>query len=332
MSILSSDIFRALSEPIRHRLLQVLLAQELSVSELVEVLDQPQSTVSRHLKVLREADLLVDRRSGPTVYYSARPAQTPGRATGQGDLSGRLLAWLSEEAIEPALRRRLDEVLARRRGGASFFEALGGRWDTLRIEAFGECFHLEALTSLLPREWIVADIGTGTGYLLPVLSSRFARVIAVDPAANMLELARQRPDVQGRVNVEFRAGAFEQLPIEESELDLAIASLVLHHVSEPPAALSEVARTIRPGGKLLLVEQHAHEHQPFHDRMGDVWWGFEPQQVAAWTGAAGFVDVHVSSLGTVRPSGKNLGEVPPLFVVTASKAANTASSELKARS
>ena len=66
-------IFKALADPTRQRLLRVLSSHDLTVSELVEVLDQPQSTVSRHLKVLRESGLLVDRRFGNTVRYAALP-------------------------------------------------------------------------------------------------------------------------------------------------------------------------------------------------------------------------------------------------------------------
>ncbi len=311
------DIFKALAEPIRHRLLQVLIAQELNVSELVDVLDQPQSTVSRHLKVLRDVDLLVDRRCGPTTFYAARPINPAGpHGDGNGTLGDRLLEWVAREPLEPVLRQRLETVLARRRGGSGFFDAIGSRWDQLRLEAFGDAFHLEALTALLPREWTVADIGTGTGYLLPVLAARFKRVIAIDPAESMLELARSRADLAARDNVEFRAGLLEQLPLADGELDLAIASLVLHHVADPQRGLSEVARSICRGGRLLLIEQHAHEHQAFHDRMGDVWWGFEPEQLVRWTAAAGFRQVDAQSLAT-RPSGRNLGEVPGLFVLTA---------------
>jgi ArsR family transcriptional regulator len=314
------DIFKALAEPIRHRLLQVLIAQELNVSELVDVLDQPQSTISRHLKVLRDVELLVDRRCGPTTFYAARPINPAGpEGDGHGSIGDRLLEWVAREPLDMALQQRLEAVIARRRGGSTFFDAIGARWDQLRIDAFGDAFHLEALTALLPREWTVADIGTGTGYLLPVLALRFRRVIAIDPAESMLQLARGRADVRTRENVEFRAGLLEQLPINDGELDLAIASLVLHHVPDPQAGLREIARAVRPKGRLLLIEQHAHEHQSFHDRMGDVWWGFEPGQLRRWTQAAGFQQVLVHEVTSAHPSGRNLGEVPRLFALTAER-------------
>jgi ArsR family transcriptional regulator len=318
--VTAPDLFKALSEPIRQRLVQILLAQELNVTELVEILDQPQSTISRHLKVLRDAELLVDRRSGPTTFYAARPIrETNGNGHGNGNshLTERVLKWLADEPVEPGLAERVREVAARRRGNANFFETIGERWDQLRIQAFGESFHLEALTALVPDTWTVADIGTGTGYLLPVLANQFRRVIAVDPAANMLDLARQRPDLSQRKNVDFRPGAFEQLPIADGELDLAIASLVLHHVDEPGVALREVARAIRTDGKLLLIEQQTHAYEAFHERMGDVWHGFESTQIETWLTQAGFSRIKKHALTSFKPNGKNLGEVPGLYVMTA---------------
>ena len=261
-------LFKALADGTRQRLVQVLSKHELSVSELVEVLDQPQSTISRHLKVLHEAGLLVDRRFGTTVLYAARtPAHVHvggaggGRAGGKNGTGGargatglrdRLLDWVGQERLGEAMRDRLERVMRRRRvGKADFFEAVGARWDQLRIEAFGEVFHFEALISLLPAEWTVADIGTGTGYLLGVLAGHFRKVIAVDPARSMLEAARNRPEVKPARNVSFRQGSLADLPLQDGEVDLAIASLVLQHVDRPATALGELRRCLRGGGKVI---------------------------------------------------------------------------------
>ena len=335
----TEPLFRALADATRQRILRVLSAEELSVTELVEVLDQPQSTVSRHLKVLRDAGLLVDRRSKTTVMHSTCPigpeerivaasqGHDAGRignggshevAAGLAGLRSRMLAWVSQEPLEQEVRERLDRVLHRRRaGGADFFETVGARWDQLRVEAFGDTFHLEALTWLLPRKWTVADVGTGTGYLLPLLSARFARVIAVDPSPSMLEAAHNRPELKGASNVSFRAGSLDRLPIEDGELDLAIASLVLHHVADPTAALRELRRCLRSEGRLLAIEQEHHHHAEFHERMGDRWWGFEPAEITQYCREAGFADVQVRPLTTARASIRRGMDVPKLFAVVA---------------
>jgi ubiquinone/menaquinone biosynthesis C-methylase UbiE/DNA-binding transcriptional ArsR family regulator len=334
MMAVSELIFKALADATRQRILRVLWAQELSVSELVEVLDQPQSTISRHLKVLRDAGLLVDRRNGATVLHSTCPVP-PGGASDSADglgtgnnggesgngpcgLRNRLLSWIGQQPMSDELRERLDRVnRSRQAEQADFFDTIGARWDQLRIEAFGEAFQLEALTWLLPADWTVADVGTGTGHLLGLLSSRFARVIAVDPAEAMLEAARNRPGLADADNISFRAGSLERLPIESDDLDLAIASLVLHHVSDPGAAISELRRCVRPGGRLLLIEQEPHHHAEFHERMGDRWWGFEPDTLADWTRQAGFDSVRIHPLPTARPTARRGIECPRLFALVA---------------
>jgi len=171
--------------------------------------------------------------------------------------------------------------------------------------------------SLLPRGWVVADIGTGTGYLLPVLSSHFERVIAVDPASGMLEVARGRPEVASADNIVFRQGSLAQLPLEDGEVDLGVASLVLHHVDRPVRAIGELRRCLREGGRVMIIEQEAHRNAAFHERMGDPWWGFRPAKLAQWLDQAGFAEIEARPLTTARPTGRDKTGVPGLFVATA---------------
>lgn len=307
-------VFKAMADRTRRTLLQVLSINELTVSELVEVLGQPQSTVSRHLRVLREADLITERRDGATVLSTAVMPDPNG---GPETLNERIVDWVRQQGLGKRLGRRLDRVLQRRAGRSlGFFEEVGQRWDQMRVECFGDRFHLEGLVSLLPRDWVVADIGTGTGYLLPTLAACFRQVIAVDPVESMLEAARSRPELASRQNVDFRLGDLSELPIRDGGLDLGIAILVLHHVPSPSSALGELRRVIRPGGRVLIVEQQAHELREFHDRMRDRWWGFEPDPLAGQVAAVGFSDVIWRRLQTAEPSGNPCVEAPELFALT----------------
>jgi ArsR family transcriptional regulator len=328
-------ILKAMAEPTRQRLLQLLAGHELTVSEMVEILDQPQSTVSRHLKVLRESGLLRDRRFGNMVRYAALPPnplmptasnglQTVGpnvhkESVRVSALWDRLLDWIGQNPLEDETKRRLEIVLRKRQADGDFFDTVGSRWDLFRIEAFGQAFHLEALTALLPSDWVVADIGTGTGYLLGALASRFRKVIAVDPAEGMLAVARDRPEVKTATNIEFRLGSLAELPLADGEADLAIASLVLHHVERPADALAELKRCLRPAGRLLIIEQETHSHAEFHERMGDLWWGFEPAMLETQVAAAGFAEVVTRRLASAKPANGPADDVPALFVLTASK-------------
>jgi ubiquinone/menaquinone biosynthesis C-methylase UbiE/DNA-binding transcriptional ArsR family regulator len=353
--------FKAMADGTRRRILQLVMRQELSVSELVACLNQPQSTVSRHLKVLRDAGLVQDRRDGTTVLIGVvetgdgggwangwNAAKTgSGQQTGRGktgDVGGRgngvangngneggngnggglgslqirLMDWLADESFPRSLTRRLERVLREREGQSSgFFSRIGQRWDQLRSDAFGGVFHVEALTALLPREWVVADIGTGTGYLLPVLSRSFRKVVAVEPVAEMIEVARRRCEVRKLSNVVIKQGDLKRLPISGGRVNLAVAMLVLHHVPDPAEAMSELFRIVGPGGRLLIVEQRAHGLADFHERMQDRWWGFEPGALKRQVSKAGFVDVVHRRLPA--ESDGSVGEVPELFVMTACK-------------
>lgn len=306
-------VLKAVADGTRRGVLTVLHAHELNVSELVEVLSQPQSTVSRHLRVLREAGLIRDRRDGNTVLYSVHQTSDGGSGS---DLSARLLEWLKGQPLPVSVRARLDGVIrARGQMSVRFFDRVGRQWDALREESFGTQFHLEAFLSLLPREWVVADIGTGTGYLLPVLARHFERVIGVDPVARMLDAARHRVEFHGLDNVDLRGGDLAVLPVSDASVDLAIASLVLHHVPAPRDALAELSRVVRPGGHILIVEQMSHRGEAFRERMQDRWWGFDPEELIDHLGSVGFADVRSVPLTTVERA----RDAPELFVVTGQK-------------
>lgn len=311
----ADSAFKALADPTRRCLLQVLARQALTVSELVACLRMPQSTVSRHLRVLKDAGLVEDRREGTTARYAVAPL-TNGDAAAES-FAVRAVEWMRQQALPAVVKRRLDRVLLHRRDeDHSFFTRVAHRWDQMRIEAFGETFHLEAMAALLPAEWTVADIGTGTGYLLPSLCRWFRKVVAIDPVASMLDAARARCRAERAANVVFRQGDLSRLPIDGQEVDLALAALVLHHVPVPTQALGEMYRIIRPGGRLLIVEQQAHELERFRERMQDRWWGFVPATLAGEVAAAGFVSVRHRDLDSV---GTGAQEAPSLFVLAAEK-------------
>jgi ArsR family transcriptional regulator len=313
----SARLFRALGDVTRQRLLLLLLQQELSVSELVRVLGQPQSTVSRHLKVLREAELVADRRDGTNVLYAASRQPSNGQTSGLRD---RIREWMDSQHLPSRLAKRLDRVLKeRQRRSESFFSGAADRWDQLREAHFGRRFHLEALTALLPPEWTVADVGTGTGFLLPVLGRTFEQVIAVELVPEMLLQARSRPELEGMDHVSFRQGSADALPIRDGSVDLAVSVLVWHHVASPPAALAELWRILKPRGRILIVEQTAHEFKEFYERMQDRWWGFEPGDLAVQVAEGGFDDVRCRPIPLDQERSAKSPEAPGLFVLTACK-------------
>ncbi len=308
-------VFKAMADGTRQRTLTVLAQHELSVSELVEILRQPQSTVSRHLRVLREAGLIHDRRDGNMVLYSL-PTNGSSTNGAPGTLSDDLLSWVARQPMASVLTSRLESVLQRRKElSDKFFGRVGRAWDELREQSFGCQFHLEAFMALLPRQWTVADVGTGTGSLLPTLSRHFQHVIGVDPVEAMLDIARRRINVAGCQNVELHQGDLSELPLPSDTIDLLVAALVLHHVPSPQDAIAQLYRVARAGGRVLIIEQGPHQESSFYERMQDHWWGFESDMLCQQLSQVGFEAVTAHALTTVDRA----QDAPELFVITATK-------------
>lgn len=304
------DHMSALSDPTRCRMLLLLEKHELTVSEICAVLQMPQSSVSRHLKTLADDDWVASRRDGTSRFYSMPVDDLDSGARRLWPLIREQVAGTTAAGQDD---RRLRGVLARRRAKSQeFFATAAGGWDRLRSDLFGDQFFLWALLGLIDPTLVVGDLGCGTGQLAETIAPYVKRVIAVDGSPDMLDAARQR--VGGAKNVELRQGELEGLPIDAGTLDAAMLSLVLHYSPAPPRALAEVARVIRSGGRVLVVDMLPHDRQEYQQQMGHVWLGFSEKQIARFLSAAGFGDVRVRPL-PADPEARG----PALFAATAVK-------------
>lgn len=276
------DRLSALADSTRSRLLLVLDRHELSVSELCQVLQLPQSTVSRHLKILGDDGWVIGRAEGTSRRYTVAPSLDPGARR----LWQLVRGQVADDVTAQQDAERLRSVLAERRTRSEqFFSTSAGQWDALRSELFGPRAELAALPGLLDETWVVGDLGCGTGQLTASLAPYVARVLAVDRSRAMLAAARAR--VQGLDNVELRQGELERLPIADGELDAAVLFLVLHYLPEPALALGEARRVLKPGGRLLIVDMTPHGREEYRQTMGHVWLGFSAEQMQDWAVEAG---------------------------------------------
>ncbi len=292
-------------------MLAVLEGRELTVSELCDVVQLPQSTVSRHLKTLADGDWVLSRRDGTRRLYTFPVDDVEASAK-------RLWQVVHEQVASSATSaqddRRLKQVLARRRTQSeAFFSSAAGQWDRLRAEFFGATSHLRAVGALLDPDLVVGDLGCGTGTVSQWLSPFSKRIIAVDASKEMLDAARE--NLAGTKQVELRQGSLEKLPIDDGELDIALMMLVLHHLPEPKRVLAEAARSLKAGGQLLILDMLPHEHEEYRQTMGHVWLGFSEKQMTQWLHTAGFKAVRWCVL---PPESKAKG--PSLFVATARRA------------
>ena len=305
------DRLSSLADGTRSRLLLLLERHELTVSELCGIVQLPQSTVSRQLKALGDAGWVTGRSEGTSRLYAMTRDELDAAAR-------RLWALVREQvAAAPTAsqdQRRLQAALAARRTTSQeFFSSSAGQWDKLRDELFGDRFHLSALAAFADAEWVVGDLGCGTGQVSAAIARFVARVVAVDGSAAMLQAAKRR--LHGVSNVELRRGDLEALPIDAARLDAATLMLVLHHVAEPQRALTEVARVLKPGGRVVVVDMLPHDRESYRQQMGHVWLGFEEDHVARLFAGAGFADARVVPL---PPDARAKG--PGLFVATGRRA------------
>jgi ubiquinone/menaquinone biosynthesis C-methylase UbiE/DNA-binding transcriptional ArsR family regulator len=304
------DHLASLADTTRSRILLLVDGQELSVSELCTVLQLPQSTVSRHLKALSDSAWVSSRAEGTSnVYLMSRDELDP---------SARRLWLLVREQVSPSPAARQDQrrlhaaMAARRSKSAEFFTSSAGQWDRVRDEMFGDRFHLAALAAFADPDATLGDLGCGTGQVSAALAPFVARVIGVDSSPAMLQAARKRLRDHG--NVELRRGDLESLPIDDGRLDAATVMLVLHHVPEPGRALADVARALKPGGRLVVVDMLPHDRESYRQQMGHVWLGFSDDHIARLLGDAGFERTRIVPL---PPDPRAKG--PALFVATGVK-------------
>lgn len=276
------DIFKALGDEARLRILRALEIAELSVAEIVQALKMPQSSVSRHLKPLRDSGLLETRREGTSVYYRRGPVFQDASFA---QLLSEKLAELPGASRD---RASVDKVLdQRRKENAKFFDEIAGRYSSL-TEPGGGWRSMAAALAVGFTGKRVADIGCGEGDLTLLLARFATRVTAIDLSAQMLRVVQERSaeaGVAGRVAVE--KGDLEKLPIKANSEDAVFVSQVLHHATRPEKALNEAARILKPGGQLILLDLSRHDQEWVREEWADQWLGFSEKDLRGWIKTAG---------------------------------------------
>jgi ubiquinone/menaquinone biosynthesis C-methylase UbiE/predicted transcriptional regulator len=300
----------SLADGTRLRLLRLLERHELGVVELCEILQLPQSTVSRHLKVLGDQGWVRARRQGTTHLYRM--------VMDELEAATRRLWILAREQIEDWATLGQDELrlgrvlAARERQTQEFFAAKADEWDKLRSELYGDGFLVEAMLALLPGSTVVADLGCGTGAVAARVGPYVQRVIGVDNSAAMLKAARRR--TEGLESVELRKGDLTALPIDDRSCDAALMLLVLTYLDDPQAALKETARILKPGGRAVVVDLLPHDRDDFRRQLDQLRMGFGEEELNSLFSAANLVDPRITPL---PPESQAKG--PALFLATATK-------------
>ena len=286
----SWDTLKLLSDPTRVRLLALLREEELSVSELEEILGMAQSRISSQLAQLRSAELVRDRRDGKRAYYAMHP--------GTSQAVHRLIeAACAAVSAQPELAEdysNLERVISKRRAHQEqYFNLIAGKLGKNYCpgrswEAIGH------LALRLSPAIDIADLGAGEGLISQLLARRASRVWCIDNSDRMVEVGTELARKNGLANLTYKLGDVEDVPLADASVDLAILSQALHHAQHPQTAVNEAFRILKPQGQLLVLDLKAHNFEKAHELYADVWLGFTENTLHAYLRQAGFSSVEVT--------------------------------------
>ena len=290
------DIFKALADEGRLRILRSIDQAELSVAELVQALEMPQSTVSRHLKPMREAGLVASRREATSVFYNR------GTLFRDAAFAKILNDRLQEIPVAHRDAAAVERVLELRRNKSrAFFDGIAGRYDSLTEPGGG----WQALAAGLAAGFAgqtVADLGCGEG-ALALLLGRFAKkVVAFDQSEKMLKLVSERAAEQNvQERIDLRVGNLESLDLSGHAFDAVFISQSLHHTSNPEEVIGWASAGLKTGGQLIILDLVRHEHEWTREEWADQWLGFDPLEIREWLGKAGLEPQVIDSLPGSAP-------------------------------
>ncbi len=292
----SLDIFRAMADPTRLRIVALLRAMELSVGELAQVLGQSQPRVSRHIKILCDAGIAKRRKEGSWVFLC------PGDADRTELLFGAMDGWHGsdpENHWAVADSARLAAVRADRAAAAElYFSAHADEWDTLRSLHVPESAVEAAMAALLDARPIgrLVDVGTGTGRMLTLFGTQASHVMGIDRSPEMLRVARGKLSGTLLQGWDLRQGDIAALPVADACADTVILHQVLHYIPAPERAVSELARIVAPGGHVLIVDFAPHDREELRTQDAHTRLGFSDSQIQGWFAASGLILTNVEQL------------------------------------
>jgi len=271
---------RAIAETTRLRLLFVLSHGEFNVSELTQILGQSQPRVSRHLKLMAEAGLLSRYKEGSWVLFRLSE-QTRGAALARAVvdlLPGADPVLVSDIARMEEIRRLRAE------NAANYFRTNAPNWERLRSLHVSEADVEAAMLDLAGNGDLgnFFDLGTGTGRILALFAGRAAQATGLDQSREMLIIARANLEAAGLRQAQVRQGDIYALPFPSAAADFVTVHQVLHYLDDPARALTEAARVLKPGGRLLIVDFAPHELEHLREQHAHRRLGIPADIMASW--------------------------------------------------
>jgi ArsR family transcriptional regulator len=276
---------KALSDETRIRIVNVLSNGAFHVNEIVQILNMGQSRVSRHLKILLDAGILESQREGSLVYYRHANIQ---KASFTQELTSLLLKHSNGFSYKVQDDQKVKEILnSRREKSKIFFDKLATSITEIQEQVLNPEIYKPYLLSLLPKKInLLVDLGCGAGVLINDYLHRAKKVIGIDASSQMLEVARK--NFANNKKIDLIQANVENLPFIKNQVDVVVASMVLHHISNPALVFLEASKILKTNGLLCIVDLLKHEQEFMREKYADLWLGFDPQILQNWLLQAGF--------------------------------------------
>ena len=289
-----TSLCKASADPLRLQVLRVLCKDSFGVSELCSIFGIRQPALSHHLKVLAGAGLVATRREGNSIFYRRSEL---GQVSDLEALQSSIFESVDLIRLPPAIEDKLAELhLQREENSSNFFRLNANKFRQQQdliasYEQYADTVVQVLHDAPLQRHHTVLEVGPGDGSFLLELSPLFKQIVALDNAPRMLEQAREKATAAGIDNIEFILGDTNSAELKGLQADCVVINMVLHHTPSPGQVLLDVASCLAPDGVVLVTDLCHHDQGWARENCGDLWLGFEPQDLARWADEAGMADI-----------------------------------------
>ncbi|MEH6909293.1 MAG: metalloregulator ArsR/SmtB family transcription factor [Oceanicoccus sp.] len=283
---------KASADQLRLAVLRILSRDSYGVLELCSIFDCKQSGMSHHLKILANAGLVITRREGNSIFY--RRAHRNNNDS-LNDMQQALITTIDRQPISIDLQAKVDAVQHERAANSAlFFDENADLFSQQQeqvaaYELYGPNT-IELLTSSFSHKncGSVLEVGPGEGAFLAELAPRFQQVYAVDNSQQMLDKASSFAKKRGLSNITFVYGDTKAKQLQNLQADCAVVNMVLHHLPSPADIFFDLANVLKKDGQLFVTDLCSHDQSWARESCGDVWLGFEPEDLTLWAANAGF--------------------------------------------
>lgn len=309
------EIFKALSDETRIRIVFMLLYEPLHVNEIIEILDMGQSRISRHLKILMDSEILSAVRDGARIYYGISPNfrlhPLYDTLLKSRDSHYAQKIWSQEmyALVRQDKKKTLELIKKRKKDAVKFFDKFGDWLETTQNEYVDAEYYRNELLKLVPQGIEQAvEPGCGTGWVSIALINKVEKLICIDQSSVSLMKAREKFQSQNLLHkVKFITGQMEELPFPEEAVDLVVYSMALHHTPDVKKVLQEAYRVLRHGGYLLIADLEQHNIEEMRRKFADFWLGFHVEELKTLLRELQFKNIRVHK-------GRGKGKINCIFI------------------